>query len=290
MRKESISWTRSLGPGGGFRRRAAATHGLGPKTRSLCARAGALSFNLSVPAPVIWRAFGTGVPRSLLSELDADDVLAPQLPGADVFVPYQGVSRAGDGGGDRCGQPAVGAADGAVQDRRALNRWASHRPLGSSRRWRGGNLALREQYLPGEPAGQEGDEPYRDEVPAASVHAGAFYNAGVSAAPIPMVPVMASARWMRLVPVLAIERLPASGSARSMKKLLTLNDGKQEARHHQEPRDEPYEPGHLDVSHAEGLGQTMSKRSVWTRASGTRSSASALSAASIIGAGPQMKN
>src|SRR5262245_20239064 len=187
MRKESISWTRSLGPGGGFRRRAAATHGLGPKTRSLCARAGALSFNLSVPAPVIWRAFGTGVPRSLLSELDADDVLAPQLPGADVFVPYQGVSRAGDGGGDRCGQPAVGAADGAVQDRRALNRWASHRPLGSRRRWRGGNLALREQHLPGEPAGQEGDEPYRDEVPAASVHAGAFYNAGVSAAPI---------RWM----------------------------------------------------------------------------------------------
>ena len=73
-------------------------------------------------------------------------------------------------------------------------------------------------------------------------------------------------------------------------KLLTLNDGKQEARHHQEPRDEPYEPCHLDVSHAEGLGQTMSKRSVWIRVSGTPSSASALSAASIIGAGPQMKN
>ena len=76
----------------------------------------------------------------------------------------------------------------------------------------------------------------------------------------------------------------------AVRRLLSLNDGKQDARHHQEPRDEPYEPCHLDVSHAEGLGQTMSKRSVWIRAPGTPSSASALSAASIIGAGPQMKN
>src|SRR5262245_36670598 len=82
MRKESISWTHSLGPGGGFRRRAAATHGLGPKTRNRSVRAGVLSFHLLVPAPVIWRAFGTAVTRSLLSEPDADDVIAPQLPGA----------------------------------------------------------------------------------------------------------------------------------------------------------------------------------------------------------------
>ena len=85
-----------------------------------------------------------------------------------------------------------------------------------------------------------------------------------------------------------MERLTFSDSQSA--RLLTLNDGEQEARRHQEPRDEPYEPCHLDVSHAEDLAQTMSNRSVWIRASGTPSSASALSATSIIGAGPQMKN
>lgn len=73
-------------------------------------------------------------------------------------------------------------------------------------------------------------------------------------------------------------------------RLLTLDGGKHQAGHHEEPRNHPYEPCHLDVSHAGALAQTMSNRSVWMRASGTPSSISAVSAASIMGPGPQMKN
>jgi hypothetical protein len=66
---------------------------------------------------------------------------------------------------------------------------------------------------------------------------------------------------------------------------LALGGREHQARHDEQPRDQPYQSGHLDVSHA----HTMSKRSVWTRSARTPSSTSAVSAASIMGPGPPMK-
>jgi hypothetical protein len=69
-----------------------------------------------------------------------------------------------------------------------------------------------------------------------------------------------------------------------------LGGGEYEAGEHEQARDQPYESGHLDVSHPETPPQAMSKRSVWTRSPGTPNWWSAASTASIIGPGPQMKN
>jgi hypothetical protein len=74
---------------------------------------------------------------------------------------------------------------------------------------------------------------------------------------------------------------PRSHTAR-----LALGGREHQAGHDEQPRDQPDQSGHLDVSHA----HTMSKRSVWTRSAGTPSSTRAISAASIMGPGPQMKN
>jgi len=70
----------------------------------------------------------------------------------------------------------------------------------------------------------------------------------------------------------------------------TLDGRENQAGHHEDPGNQPYQPCHLDVSHVGALAQTMSKRSVWIRPAGTPSSTSAASAASIMGPGPQMKN
>jgi hypothetical protein len=70
---------------------------------------------------------------------------------------------------------------------------------------------------------------------------------------------------------------------------LALRGGEDHTSHDEQARNQPNQPNHLDVSHGEPP-QTMSKRSVWTRSAGTPSSTSAVSAASIIGPGPQMKN
>mgnify|MGYP001821677608 FL=1 len=58
----------------------------------------------------------------------------------------------------------------------------------------------------------------------------------------------------------------------------------------QESGDADDHPADECMSHVSDLSQTQPNRSVWMRLSGTSSSSSACSMASIIGSGPQMKN
>jgi hypothetical protein len=71
---------------------------------------------------------------------------------------------------------------------------------------------------------------------------------------------------------------------------LALGGGEHQAGHDEQAGNQPHQSGHLDMSHRTLLAQTMSKRSVWTRSPSTPRSPNAVSTASIIGSGPQMKN